>query len=175
VLQLRVSALCGQAAPPFSGATLVRERLWAPVPHDLVHAVQAPNEVTMQFAAQASSLQLRVSALCGQALPPAAGCVMVRERLWLPVPHDLVHVVHAPNAGTTQSMGHMCELHMRVSALCGQAAPPTSGCVCERERLWLPVPHDLVQVVQAPKLPGTQSSGHAWALQLRVSARYGHT
>jgi hypothetical protein len=42
-------------------------------------------------------LQLRVSALCGHALPPKVGSVVARERLWLPLPHDLVHVLHAAN------------------------------------------------------------------------------
>jgi len=38
-LQTCVSALCGQAAPPLRGCTMVRERRCEPLPHDLVHVV----------------------------------------------------------------------------------------------------------------------------------------
>jgi hypothetical protein len=61
----------------------------------------------------------------------------------------LVHVVYAPQPRVTQLRGQLCELQSRVSALCGQASPPLSGCVFERERDCEPVPHDFVHVVQA--------------------------
>ena len=38
-----------------------------------------------------------------------------------------------------------------------------------------PPPHDKVHVDQAEKEDAAQSTAHAWALQLRVSLRYGHT
>ena len=41
-------------------------------------------------------------------------------------------------------------------------------------RLCEPVPHDLVQVDQAPHDAMPQSTGHAWVLQARVSAECGH-
>jgi hypothetical protein len=42
-------------------------------------------------------LQDCVSALCGHALPPSIGSLVARVRLWLPLPHDAVHVLHAEN------------------------------------------------------------------------------
>ena len=63
----------------------------------------------------------------------------------------------------------------RVSAECGHALPPKLGCTVARLRFCEPVPHDLVHVDQAPKVGTTQSTAHAAVLQLRVSARYGHT
>ena len=103
-------------------------------------------------------LQLRVSALCGQAAPPCDGFVMLRDRLCEPVPQDLVHVVQAPKLTSyTQSTGQTCVLHARDSAECGHASPPKRGCVFARERDCAPAPHDLVHAVHAPKIPRTQS------------------
>ena len=139
----------------------VRERDCAPVPHDLVHVVQAPKVATWQSAGHACALHSRVSAECGQALPPKKGIVVLRERFCMPRPHDFVQGDHASNVSTAQSMGQLCALHERVSAVCGQALPPTVGCTCVRERDCAPVPHDLVHVVQAPKVATWQSTGHA--------------
>ena len=47
-----------------------------------------------------------------------------RERDCEPVPHDLVHAVHALKADVSQWTGHGPCVHACVSALCGQAAPP---------------------------------------------------
>jgi hypothetical protein len=85
----------------------------------------------------------------------------------------LVHVLHWPKLRTTQFCGHAWPLQARVSAVCGQAAPPSLGCTLVRERDCTPAPHDLVHVVQALKLPLTQSTEHACALHARVSALCG--
>jgi hypothetical protein len=116
-----------------------------------------------------------VSSECGQALPPAVGSWVARLRFCEPVPHDLVQVDQAPKvASKTQSTAHAWALQLRVSAECGHALPPYVGSVVERLRFCEPVPHDLVQVDQAPKVGTTQSTGHAWALHARVSAECGH-
>ena len=81
----------------------------------------------------------------------------------------------APNASVTQSVAHACTLQARVSAECGHALPPEVGSVCSRLRFCEPVPQDLVHVDQAPNAGTLQSTAHAATLQLRVSARYGHT
>jgi hypothetical protein len=60
----------------------------------VLHGENAP---WTQSVAHACVLQLCVSALCGHAAPPSIGSVVARERLWLPPPHDLVHVLHAEN------------------------------------------------------------------------------
>ena len=140
----------------------------------MVHVVQAVKLPTWQSTAHACALHERVSAVCGQALPPTVGCTCVRERDCAPVPHDLVHVVQAPKVATWQSAGHVCALHARVSAECGHAAPPFTGAAFVRERLCAPVPHDLVHVVHTLKLPSTQSTGQLCALHERVSASCGH-
>ena len=46
--------------------------------------------------------------------------------------------------------------------------------VTERARFCEPVPHDLVQVVQAENADTVQCTAQVCALQLRVSSRYGH-
>ena len=76
----------------------------------------------------------------------------------------------AVGAGVGAGVWHAWLLHARVSAACGQAAPPALGCVRTRLRCCVPAPHDLVHVVQAPNEPTTQSAEHGWALQARVSA-----
>ena len=153
----------------------LRERDCAPVPHDLVHVVHALKLDTTQCEAQACVLHARVSPECGQATPPFTGCATVRERDCEPLPHDLVHVVHALKLATWQLTGHACALQRRVSAACGHALPPYLGCVCVRERDCAPVPQDLVHDVHAPNAPCWQSAAQACVLQSRVSARYGQT
>ena len=103
------------------------------------------------------------------------GCTLVRERDCTPSPHDLVHVVHALKLPMTQSTAHACALQLRVSAVCGHAAPPYLGCVCVREHDCAPVPHDLVHDVHAPNAPCWQSAAQAYVLHARVSRRYGQT
>jgi hypothetical protein len=71
---------------------IVRERLWSPEEQDSVHVDHTVQPPKTQSVAHACVLQLRVSALCGHALPPEVGSVLTRERLWLPPPHDTVHV-----------------------------------------------------------------------------------
>jgi hypothetical protein len=75
--------------------------------------------VATQSTAQLCALHARVSALCAHAVPPLLGAVVARERLWLPPPHDLVHVLHACHMFCTQSVTHAFGLHSRVSARYG--------------------------------------------------------
>jgi hypothetical protein len=72
-----------------------------------------------------------------------------REAYWLPLPHVLVHVLHAVHASVKQSVAHACVLQSCVSDTCGHALPPLFWSVCTRERLWLPPSHDLVHVLHA--------------------------
>ena len=60
-LHVLASRLCGQATQPKLGCTLVRVRDCEPLPHDMVHVVQALNWPTTQFTGQACWLQRRVS------------------------------------------------------------------------------------------------------------------
>ena len=87
-----------------------------PVPQDLVHVVQGLNADTAQCTGHGPWLHGCVSAVCGHARPPLAGAMCVRVRCCEPAPHDVVHVDQAPNAPSTQSTGHACELQARVSS-----------------------------------------------------------
>ena len=147
-----------------------RERDCVPWPHDLLHAVQRLKALTVQWIGHAPWSQARVSALCGQAAPPLVGCVSVRERRCEPAPHDVVHVVQALKAPTPQSFGQACVLHLRVSALCGQALPPKLGCLVWRSRVAAPVPQDLLHALHLFQLPVLQSIGQTCLLHARVSA-----
>ena len=174
-LQRLVSAVCGHALPPAAGWRAARERRCEPTAHDFVHAVHVPHGANWQSCGHACRLHVRPSFLCGHARPPRCGAVSERLRDCEPTPHDLVHVVHAPQEATTQLRGQACLLHWRVSAECGQASPPLRGWISVRSRDWNPVPHDLVHEVQAFQDFTMQSLAHACELHGRVSARYGHT
>jgi hypothetical protein len=118
VPQVRASLLCGQATPPKIGCTTSRWRFWVPTPQVMVHVDQACQLLTTQSTAHGCELQARVSAECGQALPPKRGSTVARLRFCEPVPHDLVQVDQAAleKAEYAQSTGHACVLHERVSA-----------------------------------------------------------
>jgi hypothetical protein len=101
--------------------------------------------------------------------------VVLRLRLCEPPPHERVQVDQALYVRTVQSVEHPNALHARVSAACGHTLPPLLGAALVRLRSWEPEPHDLVQVDHADHAPASQSAGHAFSLQVRVSFRYGHT
>ena len=105
-----------------------RLRDCAPVPHDFVQAVQAPNALVWQWIGHGPWLHVRVSAECGQAVPPLDGATMVRVRLCEPLPHDLEQTDQTGgNWPMSQLTGHAAVLQARVSAECGQALPPELG------------------------------------------------
>ena len=113
--------------------------------HD-ASGVSVPCAPYLQSMGQLCVLQLRVSAECGHALPPWSGSTIVRWRDWNPPSQEFVHVAQGAQSCTSQSSGHSCSLQSRVSAECAHALPPWSGAVKVRERFWLPLPHDFVQV-----------------------------
>jgi hypothetical protein len=79
--------------------------------------VKADHSLTAQSTGQAWVLQARVPARAGHALPPNATSVeTVRDRVWVPVPHDVLHADHADHALTTQSTGHASSLQDCFSA-----------------------------------------------------------
>jgi hypothetical protein len=198
-LQFCISTKPEQARPPCCAvAAMLRERDCRPPPHSFVHAVHEPNAVTVQstgagvgFAVgvcvgcgvgfgvgsgvgQACSLQTRVSAECGQAVPPNVGSTVARLRFCEPTPHDLVHAGHAPKPATEQSVAQAKRLQSRASSGCGHALPPLAGCTKVRRRVCEPVPQDLVHAVHEDHWLITQSTAHGAALQVRVSAECGH-
>jgi hypothetical protein len=92
-----------------------RERDCVPVPHDLVHVVQALKARTVQWIGHGPCVHERVSAVCGQDLPPFRGARTTRERRCRPLPHDFVHVPQLAQLPMRQSVGQACALQRRVS------------------------------------------------------------
>ena len=104
-----VSAATGHARPPHVGCVMTRERVRWPTPHVRLQALQSSsvNAGYEQSTGQQCVLHARVSSLWGHAWPPKLGATVPRVRVCEPPPHDLVHVLHAPNeASTTQSTAH---------------------------------------------------------------------
>jgi len=148
----------GHAAPPFrADAVMLRERVWVPPPHDLLHEPHADQPDTAQFTlggavGHACLLHDCCSDKDGHAAPPFfAGKVMLRVRVWVPPPHDLLHEPHADQPDTAQltlngaGVGHACLLQGCCSDKDGQAVPPFfAGKMMLRERVWVPPPHDLL-------------------------------
>ena len=87
----------------------------AGVPHDLVQVEYAPHDGTAQSTAHAGALHERVSAECGQALPPFLGAMVARLRSWTPLPQDLLQVAHGLQEPVLQLVGHTKVLQVRVS------------------------------------------------------------
>jgi hypothetical protein len=100
---------------------IVRERLAVPPPQEAVHALQPPQDDTTQSTGHGVVPQTPMSVSKGQPNPPwAAGTVIVRCRMRMPPPHELVHLLHSPYSETTQLIGHSCLLQARSSASSGQ-------------------------------------------------------
>ena len=114
-------------------------------------------------------MQEEVNSRHGHFLPPSLGiCRMVRVRVLMPMPQDLVHAVNSVQGPAMQSTGQEAGLHTRDSAV-GHSSPP---CIAVRLTtcvlVCLPAPQLLVHLDQALHLP-MQSCGHGWLLQLICS------
>jgi hypothetical protein len=68
--------------------------------------------------------------------------MVVRERLWRPIPQVLLHAPHDDQSSNTQSTGQACWLQERASVPCAHALPPFAGAVIVRERCCVPVSQD---------------------------------
>jgi hypothetical protein len=187
VLQDCVSALCGHDVPPFSGGVFVRERDWAPVPHDLVHVLHCDQSPSSQFLGHSKELQVRsvwwnsrastaarevvVLYNSQQSRPlPDLGVVYVALRVCTPWPHDVLHVVHGPNVAV-QFTSHDCGLQSSLSSTSPrQTTPPWSpGVTIERERDRTPPSHARVQGVQPDQSLHSQLTAQGFSLQVRAS------
>ena len=78
-----------------------------------------------------------------------------------------------PNAGKTQSTGHLWPLPVRASSVCGQALPPNLGCVEVHVRVRLPCLHEAEQVVHEPHGLEMPSAAHAWLVREQASSACG--
>ena len=128
--QAWVSAVCGHAAPPKRGATLARLRFCEPAPHDLVQVDHGPNASGLQLTGHACVLQLRVSAVCGQALPPFLGAVLERLRDWKPLG---ITVTSSPGLNTPPATRPAYPRKSCHSSLCGRM----THCTGHRASTWL--------------------------------------
>jgi hypothetical protein len=124
----------------------VRVRVWLPPLQDLLQLAYEPHAATTQSTAHWLVLQSLVSRLTGHALPPWLGATCVRARVWLPPPHDLLQLAYEPHAPTAQSTGQLLALQSLTSLVTGHALPPWLGDTCVRARVWLPPPHDWLQL-----------------------------
>ena len=103
----------------------MRLRVCDPVPHDMVQTDHPPHWACLLVVSQSSAQHLllhsRVSVANGHAYPPSLWAdVTERERLWRPpVPHDLVHGLHALNADIWQCVAQFILLQLRVSSRYG--------------------------------------------------------
>ena len=124
---------------------------------------------------QSPGLHCDVCTLWGHTAPPCWGCVVLRVRVRVPSPHDVLHAPNAPQLLTWQSTGPACAVHALCSVRYGQAYPPNwAGATIDRVRFCDPVPHDLEHVDHALKPETTQCPAHGCWLQARSSFRYGH-
>lgn len=96
-MQAVVSLSEPQAAPPWAVAVVVvRVRFASPAAQVLEQALQVAKAVCWQSTGQACVLHVASAVFGPQLLPPCStSVVVVRARVVLPVPHDLVHAVQA--------------------------------------------------------------------------------
>ena len=121
----------------------------------------------MQSTGQAWVLQVWVWAVVPQAIPPwAAAVVVVRVRVWEPVPQLAVQADQVDQLVCTQSTGHASSLQLRASSRLGHTSPEwRAPVVTVRVRFWAPEPHDLEQADQVDQEETTQWTGQAPSLQ----------
>jgi hypothetical protein len=151
---------------------ILRKRDFVPPPHALLHASQSVQDDTVQFSAlsggsHACALQTCDSIKAPQLAPPcAAGMVTPRVRYSTPPSHSSEQTPQSLQAPAMQATGHSCTLQGVDSSRSGHATPPfADGVVTPRVRVWVPVPHVVVQALGAPQADTTQSTAQATAPQ----------
>jgi hypothetical protein len=157
VLHAEFSRVAGQAAPPFSGDTVIaRVRVMVPPPHAAEQLPHPPHKPTWQLTGQPCVLHAAFSRVAGQAVPPlSGGTVTNRVRVMVPPPHAAEQLPYALHKPTSQLTGHPmihkvaegeksqhhkhrqprtrttngepCVLHDKASDVGGQAVPPFTG------------------------------------------------
>jgi hypothetical protein len=170
-----VSAVCGHAAPPCSGATWVRLRDWTPLPHDVVQVDHMSNVgLTMQSTGHSTLLQVSVSWRCEQDLPAyCIAFVTSRERVRQPVSQDSVQELNEPHGESSQFIGHLMSPHCWTCSVSSQLPPKSAGALTWRVRVDVPQPKAPVQQVseqedQLVQVLSTQFCGQSTRLQSRV-------
>jgi hypothetical protein len=163
VLQALMSSIfCGHAVPSYAALmTIERERAAWPPPQTALHSPNAPQFDISQCIGQGCVLHGIVSERWVQVFPLWFGaCVMLRERVFAPVPHLLLHSPKLPHVESSQWIGQSCTWHPFVSDRSGHMEPPWSACVTtERVRLCEPSPHEWLHVDQVAQLETAQWIG----------------
>ena len=110
-------------------------------------------------------------------MPPcAAARVTLRDRDFVPKPHDCVHALNELQSEMAQLMAQSSVLHSRLSLRSGHTAPPFSACCTTvRERCCVPPPHDLVHVLHGVHGDTEQCTAHDPRSHWRVVSREGHS
>ena len=167
----------GHSAPPCAtGTVMERARICEPPPHDLVHAPQPAHEPTAQSVGHACELQVRDSVRCAHCRPPSAlGMATLRARVCEPPPQLTLQPPNAAKSVRTQSRGHACTLHARLSSSAGHALPLNWASISMlRWRVCEPPLHECEQVPHAPNDEVLQWMGHGDVLHSRSSSKAGH-
>ena len=141
--------------------------------HYLLQAPQVPQGVTSQSTGQLRMPHSWCWLSRPHGLPPYFAEVSSwRNRLWIPTPHDRVHLLQEPHSDMTQSTGQSLSLHSICSDRLGQTVPPfCSLWTILRTRPRLPRPHCFVQADHEPSSkfqsggPTTASGFQAVTLQ----------
>ena len=101
----------------------VRLRDCAPLPHDLVQAVQAAKAEVAQWTGHGPWLQALGLERVRADTPPNLAATLTRVRVLEPAAHEVVQVDQVSEAPTTQSTGHMMLLQVSTSWRCEQDLP----------------------------------------------------
>jgi hypothetical protein len=104
VLHASSSFLAGQAFPPFVGGFSVRVLLFFPPPHFLEHLVHLLHFEITQLHLPILHAFVVTSFPHGLALDPTGKTWIVRVRVWTPASQSSLHLLHAPQALSLQSI-----------------------------------------------------------------------
>jgi len=172
-----VSAKAGQIEPPYAGdVTTARRRVVEPPPHVAEQVDQLDHAPTSQLIGHAAVLQPCTIVNDGHGVfsGSVGCCVTVRVAVWLPPPHLAEHSENCDHADTWQPCtgaggggggGHRAAQHNCCSVNDGHAAPPfLESVTIDRDRRWVPPPHEAEQTDHAVHSETTQSTAHACVL-----------
>merc|ERR1719326_149471 len=133
VLHALYCNLAGSQSPahlpaPSEGSLTNRTLFLVPESQSLLQPVHLVHLRSTQSLEHAAMLQVLVSVVASQGLPPYfIACLTSRVRCWTPPPHFALHLLQPLHVPILQSTGHGPRLHF-FFAVSGMHLAPLSGC-----------------------------------------------
>merc|ERR1719311_747126 len=168
-LQSSDSSRGTQVPPCFASVMTFRERVFVPSPQVTLQGVQGSQSPTLQGSGHSSSLHSSSASLASSHLAPASATT-VRERVRVPGPHVLLHLLHSSQSPISLHGGQSSSLQSSDSCRGKHSPPCFASAVTVRERVFVPSPQVALHLLQSSQSLNVQGIGQSFFLQSSLAS-----